>query len=57
MSGIVVLTRPSHGCMHFKQKNFFCDFEFIMHILKDFERFVQDCNKLFNMDIRGLVRT
>jgi hypothetical protein len=53
----VVLTRPSHGCMHFKQKNFFCDFEFIMHILKDFERFVQDCNKLFNMDIRGLVRT
>jgi hypothetical protein len=35
----------------------FCGFEFIMHILKDFERFAQDCNKLFNMDIRGLVGT
>jgi hypothetical protein len=40
----------------------FCDFEFTMHIffLKksiDFEKFVQDCNKLFNMDIGGLVRT
>jgi hypothetical protein len=38
----------------------FCDFEFTTHIFFksiDFEKFVQDCNKLFNMDIGGLVGT
>jgi hypothetical protein len=52
----VVLTRPSHGCMHFKQN--FCDFEFIMHIFWksiDFGKFVQDCNKLLNIDIGKFV--
>jgi hypothetical protein len=54
----VVLTRPSHGCMHFKQKSF-CDFEFIMHIFFgksiDFGKFVQGCNKLLNIDIGKFV--
>jgi hypothetical protein len=38
----------------------FCDFTFYYaHFEKgiDFENFVQDCNKLFNMDIGGLVGT
>ena len=38
----------------------FCDFTFYYaHFEKsiDFEKFVQDCNKLFNMDIGGLVGT
>jgi hypothetical protein len=36
----------------------FCDFEFIMHFLEkgiDFEKFVQGCNKLLNIDIGKFV--
>jgi hypothetical protein len=39
-------------------KNFFCDFEFIMHIFGksiDFGKFVQGCNKLLNIDIGKFV--
>jgi hypothetical protein len=54
----VVLTRPSHGCMHFKQKffvilNLLCTFFFGKSI--DFGKFVQGCNKLLNMDIGKFV--
>jgi hypothetical protein len=57
MSGIVVLTRPSHGCMHFKQNflvilNLLCTF-FGKSI--DFEKFVQGCNKLLNIDVGKFV--
>jgi hypothetical protein len=54
----MVLTRPSHGCMHFEQISFFYDFTFYYAHLEKvfyFEKFVQDCNKLLNMDMGKFV--